>query len=91
MPGKFGGSEREREREMGYHVVVFGFFTGLLDKTTWPFTVSPNQFFFFQAHSDCIQIDFSESGKQKVQVNASVGWLVMFGCANRSNSDRLQS
>lgn len=47
MPGKFGGSEREREREMGYHVVVFGFFTGLLDKTTWPFTVSPNQFFFF--------------------------------------------
>lgn len=75
MPGKFGGSEREREREMGYHVVVFGFFTGLLDKTTWPFTVSPNQFFFFRLIQIVYRlISVSLESKKSRLTQVLVGW-----------------
>lgn len=73
---------------MGYHVVAFGFFTGLIDNMA--FYCQPKSVFFL-AHPNCIQIDFSESGKQEVQGDTSADWLVMFGCANRSNSDRMQS
>ena len=73
---------------MGYHVVAFGLFTGLLDNMA--FYCQPKSVFFL-APPDCTQIDFSESRKQKVQSDASADRLVMFGYANGSNSHRLQS
>lgn len=74
MPGKFGGSEREREREMGYHVVVFGFFTGLLDNMA--FYCQPKSVFFFFRLIQIVYrlISVSLESKKSRLTQVLVGW-----------------